>query len=239
MEQPENRQLDHTTKTPIIEAVGITKVFKIGKQMISPVSDISIQIGYGDFVIVFGPSGAGKSTLINIISGLEKPDIGQVILKGEDLYGYPAEDRAKIRLRRFGFVTQKQYWVDNISIVENIAIPLLLQGKTLAKALPKAQKASLARSLINDPWIIFADEPTEHLDTKSSEEVVKILKDLNENEGKTVIMITHNLEYLQLSKKWFFVKDGRLWDVHKHKDPFGSITEAIKYIGSLKKEEQG
>jgi putative ABC transport system ATP-binding protein len=101
------------------------------------------------------------------------------------------------------------------------------------------QKASLARSLINDPWIIFADEPTEHLDTKSSEEVVRILKDLNENEGKTVIMITHNLEYLQLSKKWFFVKDGRLWDVHKHKDPFGSITEAIKYIGSLKKEEQG
>jgi len=245
----------YRTKAPIIEAIGVTKIYQIGKQMVSPVSDASLQIGYCDLAVIFGPSGAGKSTLLNLISGVELPDVGEVFLKGDNLHKYSVEDKARIRLKRFGFVTQQQHWLDYLTIWENVALPLSLQGEKLSVSKSKAidllysvglkgfetrrpnelsigqqQKASIARALINEPWIIFADEPTEHLDTKSAEEVMDILLETNRKDQRTLIMVTHDMEYLKFSKKWFFVKDGRLWDIKDHTNPFRNITEATKYI---------
>jgi len=255
--------VEHYTKAPIIEAVGISKVYHVGKQMISPVKDISLQIGYGDFVIIFGPSGAGKTTLLNTLMGVEKPDVGEVFLKGESFYDFTPEDRAKIRLKRFGIITQSPLWLDQLNVIDNIALPLVLNGLAQKEARVKArellntvelqefeklkpnelsggqqQKASIARAMINDPWILFADEPTGHLDSQSVEEVISILFKASVVSGKTIIMVTHDMEFLKYSKKWFFVKDGMLWDIKDQKSPFHNIKEVIGYIEKQNKDAE-
>ena len=250
-----NSSINHFSEKPILEAVGLSKIYKVGKQLVSPVKDISLQIGYGDFVIIFGPSGAGKSTLVNILMGIESPDVGEVFLKDESLYKYGSEERAKIRLKRFGIVTQIPYFLDQLSILDNVALPLLLDGESKKNATVKArkllksvkmgkfekfkprelsggqqQKVAIARAIVNDPWLIFADEPTLNLDAESVDEVINILLDANKNSGRTIIMVTHNLEFLKYSKKWFFVKDGRLWDAEDSKNPFHNIKEVVGYV---------
>lgn len=247
------------TKAPIVEAVGLSKVYRVGKQMVSPVTDISFQIGFGDFVVIFGPSGSGKSTLLNILMGVESPDIGQVLLKGESLYDYSDDERAKIRMKRFGLVPQDQFWLEQMPLVENVALPLLLQGMRKGQALEQArerlnlvgldekhknkihelssgqqQKASLARALVNQPWVVFADEPTAHLDSKSVSDVVQTLLQANK-QGVTVVMVTHDLEFLKYAKKWFFVRDGRLWDIKDRQNPFHDVQDAVNYVDELKK----
>lgn len=256
-----NTQVEHYTKAPVIEAIGISKVYQVGEQMISPVKDISLQIGYGDFVIIFGPSGAGKTTLINILMGLEKPDIGEVLLKQESLYEYSPENRAKIRLKKFGIISQYPYWLDQINVLDNVALPLIMDGVNQKEARKRAnllldkfkisefkklkpnqlsggqqQKASIARAMIHNPWLIFADEPTGHLDSESVEEVFEILKNASKVDGKTIIMVTHDLSFLKYSKKWFFVKDGRLWDLKDHKNPFRNIKDVVSYIENGEEE---
>jgi putative ABC transport system ATP-binding protein len=256
---------EFVTQAPIIEAVGLSKVYQVGKQMISPVSDITFQIGYGDFVVIFGPSGSGKSTLLNILMGVEPPDIGQVLLKGESLYDFSEEERTTIRLKRFGLVPQDQFWMDNLDVAHNVSLPLLLQGKPMSEALHvginrieqvglsgkqkqrahelssgQQQRAQIARALVNDPWIVFADEPTAHLDSKSIAEVIDLLRGANQ-QGLTIVMVTHDLQFLKYAKKWFFVRDGRLYDIKDQKNPFHDLQDAMNYIesqGNDAKEEK-
>lgn len=248
--------VEHQVKSPIIEAVGLSKVFKMSDdEMVSPVTDISLQVGYGDFAIIFGPSGAGKSTLMNILMGLEAPDTGEVFLKGDSLYEYSEEERTIIRRKRISFLTQGQYWLQYMNILDNVCLPLILEGKSLRasrkmarpimeevglgeylKHLPselssgQLQKAALARALIKKPWVIFADEPTAHLDSKSVEEVTNLLLSKSKQDGITIIMVTHDLDFLKLSDKWFFMKDGRLWDIQDRRSPFSNIKEALDYV---------
>lgn len=253
-------KLDYHSSVPVIEAVGVSKVYKVGRQMVSPVSDISLQIEHGEFIVVFGPSGAGKSTLMHVLMGIEVPDVGEVLLKGDPLYGFGAEARAYIRLKRFGYIPQRPEWSELLSVVDNVALPLILQGWAWAPARVKAiealrrigleshakyrpselsggqqQKASIVRSIINDPWIIFADEPTEHLDTQSVEEVIALLREENADRQRTIIMVTHDLQFLKHASRWFFVKDGRLWDIAHQDSPFTSIKEAIAFVDSKEK----
>lgn len=247
--------LDHQVKAPIMEALGLSRVYHIAGEMVSPVTDVSLEIGYGEFAVVFGPSGAGKTTLMNILMGLEKPDIGEVFLKGESLYGFSEEERTTLRGRRISYLPQSQYWIDHMNVVDNVALPLILQGLSMRKARVKArellktvgleavlthnpeelstgqqQKAALARALIKDPWIIFADEPTAHLDSRSVEEVTNILLEASSKQGITIVMVTHDLNFLKLSKKWFFMQDGRLWDIKDRRNPFTDIREAISFV---------
>jgi ABC-type lipoprotein export system ATPase subunit len=248
---------EYSATTPVIEANGISKVYKIGRQMVSPISDISLTIAYGDFVVIFGPSGAGKSTLMNVLMGVEPPDTGEVLLKGESLFQYSSEVRTFIRLKRFGYIPQQHYWLDRLSILDNVALPLIMQGAGWKEARKKAQellrnigmeeqqahkplelsggqqqKASVVRALINDPWLIFADEPTEHLDTQSVEDVIQLLLKENKENQRTVVMVTHDLQFLKYATKWLFVRDGRLWDIDHQHSPFKSIKEAVEFIDS-------
>ncbi len=257
------KQIEHELNAPIIETLGISKVYKIGSTMVSPVTDVSLQVGYGELVIIFGPSGAGKSTLISMLMGLEKPDVGEVFFKGVSLYNYTDEQRTIIRLKKVSYLPQTQYWIDKLSIVDNVALPLLLQGWSKSKARTKAkeylkkvgispdlkqapdqlssgqqQKVALARALIKDPWIIFADEPTAHLDSKSVEEVAQILVDTAEKQGITIVMVTHDLSFLKLSKKWLFMQDGRLWNIEDKQNPFTNIKQVIDYIEVQKEKEK-
>ena len=259
----ESTPSNHEVKAPIIETLGLSKVYKVGGEMICPVSDVTLQIGYGDFAVIFGPSGSGKSTLMSMLLGLEQPDVGEVFLKGESLFGYSEEQRTIIRRRKISYLPQTQYWIDSMSLIDNVALPLYLLGWGRSKARKKAinllievgleadikhrpnelssgqqQKAALARALVKDPWIIYADEPTDHLDTKSVEQVTQILLDLSIKNGITVIMVTHDLSFLKLSKKWFFMQDGRLWDIKDKNNPFKSISEAISYVEKTEKESE-
>jgi len=256
--------LEHEVKAPILEATGASRLYRVGDSMVTTVSDVTLQVGYGDFAVIFGPSGAGKSTLLNMLMGLEKPDIGEVFLKGESLYGYSEEDRTVLRGKRISYLPQSQYWIEFMDITDNVALPLILQGWTYRHARPKArewlekvglkdqidhkpselssgqqQKAALARALIKDPWLIFADEPTAHLDSKSVEEVTGLLLSNAKEHGITIIMVTHDLSFLKLSKKWFFMKDGRLWDIKDKRNPFNNIREVLAYVetGKAKGEE--
>jgi ABC-type lipoprotein export system ATPase subunit len=253
--------LEHQVKAPIIETVGVSKMFKVGNDMISSVSDVSMQVGYGDFTIIFGPSGAGKSTLMNILMGLEKPDLGEVFLKGSSLYEFSEEERTVIRRKKISYLPQAQYWLEHMSMIDNVALPLILLGENHKKAREKAtellvtvglkdrltyrpdelssgqqQKAALARALTKDPWIMFADEPTAHLDTRSVEELTQIMLSAGQSMGITIIMVTHDLNFLKLSKKWLLMRDGRLWDIKDRRSPFSDIRDALSYVDSLPKE---
>lgn len=255
MSENETPQADHEVKAPIIETLGVSKVFHVGGKMVSPVSDVTLQVGYGDFAVIFGQSGSGKSTLMSMLMGLSKPDVGEVFLKGESLFGFNEEQRTMIRRKKVSYLPQAQYWIDEMNLIDNVALPLYLLGVRRSKARKKAialikevgledeihqhpnelssgqqQKAALARALVKDPWIIFADEPTAHLDTKSVEEVTKILLEASAAHGITIVMVTHDLNFLKLSKKWFFMQDGRLWDIADKRNPFTNIRDAIKYV---------
>jgi putative ABC transport system ATP-binding protein len=250
-----NLQVDYQVKAPIIETVGVSKMFKIGNEMVSSVTDVSMQVGYGDFTIIFGPSGAGKSTLMNILMGLEKPDLGEVFLKGSSLYEYSEEERTVIRRKKISYLPPSQYWLEHMSMIDNVALPLILMGTSHKKAREKAtemlvtvglkdrlkykpdelssgqqQKAALARALIKEPWLMFADEPTAHLDTRSVEELTQIMLSAGKTMGITIIMVTHDLEFLKLSKKWLLMRDGRLWDIKDRKSPFNDIRDALAYV---------
>ena len=251
----ENEQTKHEISAPIIETLGVSKVFNVGGKMISPVSDVTLQIGYGDFAVIFGPSGSGKSTLMSMLMGLETPDVGEVFLKGESIFGYSEEQRTLIRRKKISYLPQSQYWIESMGLIDNVALPLYLLGWRRSKARKKArtlltevglgdelhqnpqdlssgqqQKAALARALIKEPWIIFADEPTAHLDSKSVEEVTETLISTAKKYGITIVMVTHDLNFLKLSKKWFFMQDGRIWDIKDRRNPFTNIREAINYV---------
>lgn len=253
-----DNNLNHEVSSPIIETLGVSKVLIYGDRMITPVTDVSLQVGYGDFVVIFGPSGSGKSTLLSMLMGLEKPDVGEVFLKGESVFGYSEEQRTMIRRKKISYLPQTQYWIESMSLVDNVALPLYLLGWRRSKARVKAremlaevglaevignklsalssgeqQKAALARALIKQPWIIFADEPTAHLDTKSVEKVTEILMNVARKFGITIVMVTHDLNFLKLSKKWFFMQDGRIWDIKDRRSPFKDIREAIRYVESI------
>lgn len=257
-------QDEHEVSAPIMETLGVSKVFHVGDEMVTSVSDVTMQIAYGDLVVIFGPSGAGKSTLLGMLMGLDQPDVGEVFLKGESLFGYTDEQRTVIRRKKISYLPQSQYWVETMGIIDNVALPLYLQGCRRSVARKKArellievgledelkrhpnelssgqqQKAALARAIIKEPWLIFADEPTAHLDTKSVEEVTKILLDTSKRYGITVVMVTHDLSFLKLSKKWFFMQDGRLWNIQDRNNPFTNIREAIAYVESGKNKGEG
>ncbi|MDB5182150.1 MAG: hypothetical protein JWP13_913 [Candidatus Saccharibacteria bacterium] len=255
-----NIQVEYQVKAPIIETVGVSKMFHIGEDIISSVSDVSMQVGYGDFTIIFGPSGAGKSTLMNILMGLEKPDLGEVFLKGSSLYEYSEEERTVIRRKKISYLPPVQYWLEYMSMVDNVALPLIFLGQSQKQAREKAtemlvtvglkdrlkyrpdelssgqqQKAALARALIKEPWIMFADEPTAHLDTRSVEELTQIMLAAGKKMGITIIMVTHDLEFLKLSKKWLLMRDGRLWDIKDRHSPFTDVREAMAYVDNQPK----
>ena len=259
----QQESLEHHVKAPILEATGASRIYKVGDNMVTTVSDVTLQVGYGDFAVIFGPSGAGKSTLLNMLMGLEKPDVGEVFLKGESLYGFSEEDRTILRSKRVSYLPQMQYWIEFMNVTDNVALPLILQGMPQRKARVKAQewlekvgigdmahlspedlssgqqqKAALARALIKEPWIIFADEPTAHLDSKSVEEVTNLLLSSAKDHGVTIVMVTHDLNFLKLSKKWFFMKDGRLWDIKDKRNPFNNIRDVLAYVESGKVDQE-
>lgn len=240
-----------TQKSPIISVTNVKKSFRVGNQDVQILKGVTFDVHDGDFVIVSGPSGSGKSTLLHIMLGLEEPSSGTVSIVGEDIYSYRTEDdRAVLRKQLVGMVYQQPNWIKSLSVIENVAFPLLLLGREKNESIDKAhallekvsmtdwarykptelssgqqQRIAMARALINNPEIIIADEPTGNLDYNSGQTVMQILQDLNTQEKRTIVMVTHDLEYIRFAKSVIRIMDGKVMEILEGKDKDNLLNE--------------
>lgn len=217
----------------MIEFKNVYKEFVLPTETVRVLNDVSFAIPENSFTVIYGPSGSGKSTLLNTLVGLEPPTSGNVQLNSQELYAMNADQRANFRARLVGMVYQTNYWVNSLTVLENVAMPLYLSGYNRREAASVAleslskigmeeyrhsnptvlsggqqQRVSIARALAGDPQLIVADEPTGNLDTKNGDMIMSMLYELRHRLGKTVVMVTHNLSYLPLSDLRLHLKDG-------------------------------
>ena len=221
--------------SPVMSVEHVNKNYQVVTQEVQVLKDVSTQIHGGDFFVIFGPSGSGKSTLLHTLLGLEKPTAGKVMLLEKDFAQMSQDEAAEFRKTRVGMVYQQPYWIKSLTVLENVAFPLFLLGQMPSEAFGKSlemlkivgmedwqnysptelssgqqQRVSLARALINDPVILVADEPTGNLDTQSGEELMQLLSNLNKQDGRTIVMVTHDLEYLKYATRMIRVVDGKI-----------------------------
>lgn len=220
----------------LISLSKVAKSFVVGSQVVPVLKDVNLSINRGDFAIIVGPSGCGKSTLLHTMLGLEKPTAGEAYLGQHNLYQNTTEDdRSSWRQKYMGVVYQQSNWIKALNVRENVAFPLLLTGKTREEGLMKAQtklkevgmenwafyiptelssgqqqRVALARALITDPELLIADEPTGNLDFKNGVELMEFLVELNTTQKKTIIMVTHDLEYLKYAKRAIRMFSGEI-----------------------------
>lgn len=240
------------SKEVVIKVKDIRKTFRVGSQDIEVLKGISLEINKGDFAIILGPSGCGKSTLLHTILGMEKPTEGKVELEGNSLYDMEEDKMVSYRKTRVGVVFQQSIWIKSLNVLENVCVPSRLMGrgreeserlghanlKTMeldawANYSPselssgQQQRVSLARALTIDPLLIVADEPTGNLDTVSGDQLMDYLSELNKKEMKTILMVTHDLEYLRYATKLFHIVDGKLVEEYG-KEAIGKLALSIR-----------
>ncbi|WP_099469689.1 ABC transporter ATP-binding protein [Konateibacter massiliensis] len=221
----------------ILKADMLCKTFSNGSVLQHVLKNLSIEIVKGDFTVIMGSSGSGKSTLLYALSGMDKPTLGSICFKGEEISGYTNDKLAVFRRKHCGFVFQQVYLNETMSVLDNIMICGLLVGKD-KKAIAKrakellakvdigeecyrkypsqlsggeAQRVAIVRALINSPEIVFADEPTGALNSTNSTHVLDIMTDIN-NEGQSVIMVTHDIKTARRANRILYLKDGIIID---------------------------
>src|SRR5580698_10602067 len=222
------------TAEPMIRVRGLTKVYRVGEVDVHALRGVDLDIARGEFVAIVGASGSGKSTLFHILGGLTPPTAGTVTIAGRDLAGMSNTERTQLRKTTVGFVFQKYNLLptlsaeDNIKIVEYIGgrstaftpefeevLKLLgiadrMKHKPLALSGGQQQRVAIARGIVNKPAILLADEPTGNLDSENSAAVLKVIKDLNERTGQTILMITHDPEAASYASRTVHIRDGRI-----------------------------
>lgn len=245
--------------TAIIKVKNLSKSFNVGNQKVQVLKKINLEIEQGDFLIIFGPSGCGKSTLLHTILGLEEPTLGTVDFVGQDLYEMGlnkpnSEDkRSEFRKKNVGMVYQQPNWIKSLTVLDNVAFPLMLDGVVKERRSSRAldvlqtmgmanwsnyipaqlssgqqQKVALARALITNPKVIVADEPTGNLDFESGQELMQLLTRLNKYEHKTIVMVTHDLEYLEFAETAVRMFNGEIDGTYSG----SKKTDLLKTIGS-------
>ncbi|PID87491.1 macrolide ABC transporter ATP-binding protein [Candidatus Gracilibacteria bacterium] len=218
----------------MLELKKITKSYKIGKQDFTVLHEVDLNVKSGDFIAIMGPSGSGKSTLMNIIGLLDTNDSGEYIFEGKRIDNLKENKKSIIRRENIGFVFQNYSLIPRINVLEQVKLPLIYAGVGLREANKRAkeslkivglegkeksmpneisggqkQRVAIARALVISPKIMLADEPTGALDTKTSAEIMELFRKLN-NEGKTIILITHEREIAENAKKVILVRDGKI-----------------------------
>lgn len=217
----------------ILKVENLTKTYGSGENLVHAVDDVSFSVEKGEFVAIVGASGSGKSTLLHLIGGVDRPTSGKIFVDGNDISKMNDDKLAVFRRRQVGIVYQFYNLIPILTVEENITLPCDLDGRGVdrerldmildsfglrarRKHLPnqlsggQQQRTSIARALINNPSLVLADEPTGNLDSKSSEEVMSMLKMYNQSYGQTVIMITHNLDIAKQADRIITISDGKI-----------------------------
>lgn len=217
----------------ILKVENLTKTYGSGENLVHAVDDVSFSVEKGEFVAIVGASGSGKSTLLHLIGGVDRPTSGKIFVDGNDISKMNDDKLAVFRRRQVGIVYQFYNLIPILTVEENITLPCDLDGRGVdrerlemildsfglrarRKHLPnqlsggQQQRTSIARALINKPSLVLADEPTGNLDSKSSEEVMSMLKMCNQSYGQTVIMITHNLDIAKQADRIITISDGKI-----------------------------
>lgn len=245
---------------PVLELREVTKSYSIGDQQINALNGVSVSINKGEFVAIMGPSGSGKSTFLQIASILAEPTSGVILLDNKDVSVLDEPKRAKVRNQNIGFVFQQFNLLPKTSAIENVALPLVYAGVPEKERQERAiellnqvglgerlkntpaqlsggqqQRVAIARALINNPSVIFADEPTGNLDTKSGEEILEILAKLHK-QGKTIIMVTHEHDVAAIAGRLIDMRDGKIISDKPHR-PGTEITIVANKV--VKKQKQG
>lgn len=217
----------------ILRVENLTKIYGKDSTKVVALDNVSFSVEKGEFVAIVGASGSGKSTLLHLIGGIDRPTSGKVFVDGKDIYELDDDKLAIFRRRQVGLIYQFYNLIPILNVEENIALPLSLDNRTIDKKkldemisllglqnrknhLPnelsggQQQRTSIGRALITNPTIILADEPTGNLDSKSSDEIVALLKKTNKELKQTIIMITHNLEIAKCADRIIKIEDGKI-----------------------------
>jgi putative ABC transport system ATP-binding protein len=222
---------------PIVEARGVDKVYETGKLQVHALREVSFTVPRGEMVAIMGPSGSGKTTLLNCLSGLDRIDGGEVLIDGVALSAMSDEQRTDYRARRMGFVFQFYNLMPVLTAVENVELPLLVSRVPAKEARRKAlaalelvglgeraghlpdelsggqrQRVTIARALVNDPAIVWADEPTGDLDSENAEEIVELMRRLNRERGLTFLIVTHDIGVGRATDRIVRMVDGQIVD---------------------------
>lgn len=220
----------------MIRIDNLVKVYKTGDIQLTALKGVSLHIKPGEYVSIMGPSGCGKSTMMNVLGCLDKMSSGQYILNGKDISRLADNELAVIRNKELGFVFQSFNLLPRMTILQNVELPMVYAGVPLKERREKAlealkkvdlsnrihhrpneisggqkQRVAIARAIVNNPSVILADEPTGNLDTKVTEEIMRIIQDLN-NEGSTILMVTHEPDVAKHSKRIIRMRDGNVLD---------------------------
>ena len=218
---------------PVLEAQNLTKTYHIENRAITVLDDVSFAIDPGEFVVIKGSSGSGKSTLLSLLSGLDSPTAGRVFVDGNDITDLSEDQLAPLRNETIGFVFQSFHLVPSLQALENIMFPAELKGDRHAEDRALAliervglrgraanyphqlsggekQRVAICRALINDPQILFADEPTGNLDSKNGDAILDLLLDLHRERRMTLVMVTHSEEIAAMAERVLILHDGRL-----------------------------
>lgn len=223
-------------KVAVLKLDGVKKLYHSGREDLEVLKGVSFSVKEGETVSIIGPSGSGKTTLLGICAGLDQPSEGTVELCGRDFSAMNEDERAEARSESVGFVFQNFQLIPTLTALENVMVPLELRGERGARARAKEllgkvglgdrvehypiqlsggeqQRVALARAFVNKPRILFADEPTGNLDTDTSKPIVELLFGLNETEGTTLVLVTHDLELAKTTDRLLRIENGSLMEV--------------------------
>jgi putative ABC transport system ATP-binding protein len=238
----------------MIEVKNVKKVYRMGKERICAVDNVSFTIQKGEFCCLFGASGSGKSTLLNLMAGIEKLTGGQIIIKGKKIHRMGEKGLAKFRQDTLGFVFQSYNLLNSMTAVENVELPLIFKHvnvkrrRKLARDMliqvglekrlkhkPKEmsggqqQRVGIARAFVSKPEIVFADEPTGNLDSKTSREVMDLIKKIAKSNNQTIVMVTHDRRLAEYADKIIHISDGKIEEIElKHEDESVQCDSSIE-----------
>ena len=222
----------------MIEAITVKdlyKLYRVGDSIVRALDGVSFEIHKGEFCAIVGTSGSGKSTLLNMLAGLEKPTKGEIVISGSHIEKMKEDELVRFRREHVGFIFQSFHLIGTMNALENVALPLMFRGEPAIERLRKAdrmlslmgldrhkkhmpnqmsggqqQRVGVARALVSDPDIIFADEPTGNLDSHTSEEVMRLMRRVVQSQGKTLVMVTHDDHLAEYADRVFHIIDGKI-----------------------------
>lgn len=226
----------------IIEVKNLYKLYRVGDEVVRALDGVDFDIYEGEFCAIVGTSGSGKSTLLNMLAGLEKPTKGEIVIGGEHIEKKNEEQLVRFRRDHVGFIFQSFHLLGTMNALENVALPLSFRGEPKDIRLKKAdkmlelvnlknhkrhlpnqmsggqqQRVGVARALVVDPKIIFADEPTGNLDSHTSEEVMELMKRVVKEQNKTLVMVTHDVHLATYADRVFHIRDGKILKIEDNR----------------------